>query len=266
MNDEKTIQKLIGFLNKESPEFEFSVVRHQNQFYFSRFRKGLWAPSSATIKLIQGLFDQNRDLSFFILRNRIFTTEEITPSIRNVVKLTAKRISQVEPIFEADFAPTLLHEVGQANDLVFPWRSIQHDVHPGFLPAKILSEVEALTCMQMLIDLIPRGDILHDWNRSVVALLVSGRGDLLEWSINQAALNKTLHAELNLIQKYFRRTGRKIPALSQIFVSLKPCRMCASLLKDACEDFSSNQFWYWHEDPGSMARDTELDRVVRKML
>ena len=259
-------RKILGFLSQQDPGSEFSLVQHKNQFYFSRFRPKAWSPSSSTIKLIQGIFDENKDLSFFILRNRIYTTEDLTPRIRNFVKLTAKRISQVTTQEVGASAPENLIEVGRPESSLFESRSVMNSLDRNAITQTHVESHEAASRLcRHLSGLILRGPQLHDYNRSVSALLVGPDSKLLSWSINLAALNKSLHAEVVLIQNYFRQTARKIPRGSRVYISLKPCVMCASFLKDACEDIEQTEFFYFEEDPGPRALGTELDAVLVRL-
>jgi tRNA(Arg) A34 adenosine deaminase TadA len=101
-------------------------------------------------------------------------------------------------------------------------------------------------------------------NRPVAALLLSpqpqtGQLQLLASAVNQNARNRTLHAEVNLIQNLYRRTGHLIPPHSYVLSSLKPCRMCAALIWQSAERIETLQILYGENDPGPHAQNTTLD-------
>ncbi|HEY8272480.1 MAG TPA: hypothetical protein VIG33_16425, partial [Pseudobdellovibrionaceae bacterium] len=73
------------------PGFELAFVSHRTNLYYAYFPKNAVAPSSAVVKLLQGLFDLQRDRSFFILRNRIYTTAPLSAMCQGMIKIVAKR-------------------------------------------------------------------------------------------------------------------------------------------------------------------------------
>ncbi|RYZ75997.1 MAG: hypothetical protein EOP06_31735, partial [Proteobacteria bacterium] len=73
--------------------------------------------------------------------------------------------------------------------------------------------------------------------------------------------NKTLHAELLMVQSYFRQTGNRIPRGARIVTTRKPCRMCAGILHDWSDDPRSLEIHYDEVDKSS--QHTCLDTVAQ---
>ncbi|MGZ3771208.1 MAG: Bd3614 family nucleic acid deaminase, partial [Bdellovibrio sp.] len=76
----------------QSEPYHVAFVEHNNTIYYSFYPRNCEAPSSAIVKLLQGVFDKFLDQSFFILRNRIYTTAALSEMCRGMVKVVAKRV------------------------------------------------------------------------------------------------------------------------------------------------------------------------------
>lgn len=216
-------------------------------------------PSSATAKLLQGIFDQFRDHSFFILRNRIHTDHPLSEMDQGMIRLVAKRWSPAETSDLNEILkryPSL--EIGAKEELFYPVRALPPE-HAISIPMYLESLEEILRALGNLEKRIPRGEILHDHARPIAAILTDKDGRVLGHALHSAIFNKTLHAEVRLAQDYYQRTGRGLPAGARVYVSLKPCRMCAGLLRQAAEDEKSLEVHYLHDDPGPAARGSWLE-------
>jgi tRNA(Arg) A34 adenosine deaminase TadA len=107
--------------------------------------------------------------------------------------------------------------------------------------------------------LVPRGDVLHDYDRDIAAILVDAEGKLLSYGVNSNSKNKTLHAEVNLIQRYFKETGRKIPLGAVLYSTHKPCKMCAGMIYHWSENPDVLQVYYNIDEQGGLSKTTILD-------
>jgi cytidine deaminase len=242
--------------------FDFAWVSHQEKVYYSRYPKNLQGPASAIVKLIQFLFDQHVDHSFFILRNRIFSTAQISPMCEGMVQLAAKRVTG--EIQAKDHGLKTSLEIVEMGDEALHILQSQHLVQVDWqAPQKIEDPIEAYFHLQNMIAKIPRGDVLHDFNRQIAGLICAPNGQVLSWAVNSNYKNKTLHAEVVAIQKYFSETGKKLPTGSVIYTSLKPCRMCAGMLTQLAEDPDQLKAIYFQDDPGPLAKNTELEKRQR---
>jgi tRNA(Arg) A34 adenosine deaminase TadA len=246
---------------QDSIDRQWAWVCHQRKIYWAEAKSEAYRPSSAIVKLIQFLFEQQLDHSFFILRNRLFTTAALTPMDLGMVKLAAKRVSgSIEP---KNHAVALENdewlEVGEESSWYLKGRYVEQVTLPTVSP--IQSEDEAIRILQALESQVPRGDILHDYNRLIAVVITDDQGRILAASVNSNFKNKTLHAEVRAAQDYFFREGRPLPPRSRIYVSLKPCQMCAAMLAAMCEDPKTLQVYFCQDDPGPRARNTVFDQL-----
>lgn len=226
-------------------------------------------PSSAVIKLIQKIFDQHRDHSFFILRNRIFTTAPLTAQCRGMVKIVAKRArGDIQPRLHEVKIPQQVVILEVAESLATLEVAESMPTLELLSPANQLplSEIRALeqnsplAWLRTLAALNPRGEILHDYDRDIACILLSQAGELLGYGLNCNAINKTLHAEVNMVQRYYRDTGGKIPVNARIYTTRKPCKMCAGMIFDSSTDPRSLHIHFAEEDKSS--QQTVLDAVA----
>lgn len=240
-------------------QVDFSWTVFKNKIYFARRSKSTGYGSSVT-KLIQGLFEQYIDLSFFILRNRIYSTEKINEFSKAMVKLAAKRISgqiipqnfeikltytfeEILPEFDGDIFVHSSHRIG--NDACFSVKD------------RFSDPVQIEKFLSMKISEIPRGNVLHDFNRKIAVAVIDDDGAVIEIATNQNFKNKTLHAEILLVGNLLNKGYSAAPKNWRLYASLKPCKMCAALLN---EFFSDSEIYYFQEDPGPLAQNTLLDQ------
>lgn len=221
--------------------------------------------SSAVVKLIQGLFDRHKDHSFFLLRQRIWTTAPLSEMDRGMIKLTAKRARQLEPAESSAFDGELEeHLVAPAEALFFESSLLQPvsplSTEPLQNPGKIKAYLEHVQAQ------VPRGEVLHDYNRPIAAALVDSKNQVLALSRHQGAVNKTLHAEVCLCQEWARGPeGPRFPEGSRLFVGLKPCQMCAAMISHLSRETRDFRVIYLQDDPGSLAQGTSLERDGRQI-
>lgn len=214
---------------------DLAWLTHQHKVYFARYQAQPNEPHSAVTQLIQGLFEAKVDNSFFILRERIFTNQkELSPMDRGMVKMAAKRIALSAEV------PNLENAI----ELSFSKSHFEVEDNVIYdLPARLGSEGEAKELVERIEKLIPRGNILHDVNRPIVALWTDEDLKPLIARVNLAGKNKTLHAEVRTIQEYHRQNKKQLPKGAQLFVTLKPCAMCAGMIQHTqCSDIKINYF------------------------
>jgi tRNA(Arg) A34 adenosine deaminase TadA len=267
MSPEKRARHLAFLLYKES--LEVAWVEFKGKVYFSYFAKGSSAPSSAVVKLLQGLFDRHKDHSFFILRQRIFTTAALSEMCKGMIKVVAKRATgEIVPEQDSEFSEQLeFIEVDVADNSL---SSVTHlntenqmlvaSVGEWLANLKPQNESDHLKAAFDLSKQVPRGEVLHDYDREIAALLISPDGQVLSYGVNSNSINKTLHAEVNLVQRYFREHGQKIPAGSVLYSTHKPCKMCAGMIYDWAESSTQLKVYYSVEESGGFSKQTVLDR------
>ncbi|NUN05172.1 MAG: Bd3614 family nucleic acid deaminase [Bdellovibrio sp.] len=246
------------------PGMDVAFVEAAGVVYYAHFPQGVLAPSSAVVKLLQGLFDEFVDHSFFILRQRIFFTGTATEMCKGMVKVVAKRMS--DRIIPADHGISLdvvFKAIAPGQDLVVQsaYESVENRQSLAQVREYLKSEVVPVQAALKLAALVPRGEVLHDFNRNVAAVLMGLEGTILGFGVNSNAKNKTLHAEVNLIQKFYRERHGKIPKDATLYVTHKPCKMCSGMIYHWSEDPHRLKVVYVDEEQGAMSRQTILDRL-----
>jgi tRNA(Arg) A34 adenosine deaminase TadA len=118
---------------------------------------------------------------------------------------------------------------------------------------------DALELLEKLSLQIPRGTILHDYHRPITALIVDHKNQILSYGLHSGSQNKTLHAEVNALQKLFNETQKGIPTGSKIYVSHKPCKMCAAMIWRMAEDIKNCRIYFRDVELGGLSKTTILD-------
>lgn len=251
----------------QAPGFDLAFLVFDNLICFSLFPQGQDAPSSAVIKLIQGVPSVFADRSLLALRQTVFTTAPFKESCRGMIKVAAKRgRDQLRAVDHGISLSMPVREFGQRQDiwsqpLSLPdsdrvrgrWRLGDIETRPT---DQVLAELEDITVKGFESDQ-PRYE--RPWG--IAALLLSASGQVLGTASNDNAVHKTRHAELLLIQDLYQRTQSRIPAHATLLVTHKPCQMCAGLIFEWSEDPSSLQIHFRHEVNGVRSRHTVFDRL-----
>lgn len=243
-------QQIAYGLQKQNVQVAF--VMHQGKVYYSYHTGAAITASSAVVNLMQGLFHRFVDNSFFILRNRIYTTATASEMCLGMVKVVAKRITD-QVVSQNHSVPLDLEFVEIKS---FAREDLCHQDMPSLPIGK--TTIEQAWC---LAEENLRGEILHDYHRKIAALLVDENGQLLAWGLNSNSKNKTLHAEVNLVQSYVLKTGNKIPLGAKLYSTHKPCRMCAGMIYEFSNERKKPFVFYDIEEIGSLSKNTILDRL-----
>lgn len=258
MSEEVLVQQIAFELARSG--FELAFVSHKGVLYYSYFPKAVSAPSSAVVKLLQGLFDHHIDHSFFILRNRIFTTAPVTAMCHGMIKVVAKRV-QGDVVAVDHGVPVPFAKVLVGDDaLLASVRFLSAENQMPLEKIKALEQESKLAWVQKIAALNARGEILHDYDRDIACLLVDSTGEILAYGLNSNSKNKTLHAEVNMVQRYYREKGLKLPAGAKLYTTRKPCKMCAGMIHDWCENPAALEIYYLEDDKSS--QNTVLDSVA----
>ena len=235
----------------ENADFAF-LIANETVYYavLVRAAKTL-KPESATTVLIQGIYQHFQAEALRILRNRIFCSSAPSEMCLGMIKVAAKRGgSVVAPKNHALVVPFEFCQIFFDN-LIFvqaPHPSEFAEPHEVFQIARKLA-------LQM-----ETHDELFLNDRAVAAVLLSEKGELLAEARNTNALNKTLHAEVNLLQGYFKLSGNKFPKNAKIYTTLKPCKMCAGMISVYAFGQENLRVIYEIYDSGPNARSTVLNK------
>ncbi len=221
---------------------------------------------SSVSRLIQGIYEKYPDQGRAICRARVYTTQpKLTPFCRGIVRVAAKRITILEraplplldqPVRSIDVSDWDTHFKTKGEILETELKPVTRDL-PGWMT------LTRKLAHHLALDL-SRHSARHQSDRPVVALLLSpvpGTRDfeLRSAACNQNSKNRTLHAEVNLIQNWYRTTQKPLPKDSVILTSLKPCRMCAALIWQSSMNRKALRVYYAENDPGKNAQDTALE-------
>jgi deoxycytidylate deaminase len=258
-------------LSQDYPGQKWAFILYGREVYYTVFQDSeISYAMSPVICLLQQIFDSKQDHSFFILRKAIVTNYHPREGEWGMVKVVAKRVQQYLPAHGLS-SQEVCKEQGKVfgiegsleiNSLAW-FRQV-----PG--PLVSLSELhqqphelfglDPKSALRHLVQLIPRGSVLHDFDRPIAALLVDSKGQVLEFGVNSNHINKTLHAEVNLLQRYYEKYRCQLPVGSKIYVTHKPCKMCAGMIWQALpENFEKPVVTYFEDVPGSLSAQTILD-------
>ena len=243
------------------PRSDLAFLVFEDTVYYALHSRKPHEPSSAILKLIQGIYELAPEIARILLRQKIYSTAATTELCHGAIKVAAKRVhAGLTPSPPSETLPVLRWIDAGSAELPTLRR-------PSFHPLSFWKQEEAphspadfLNLAKTLVSQIPDQEgPLYRRNREVAALLVSKEGEILSWGINTNHSNRTFHAELNLVQDFFARTGKPIPAGAKIFITLKPCKMCAGAIWVATEDPFSLEVYFSEFDSGRNARWTVLD-------
>jgi tRNA(Arg) A34 adenosine deaminase TadA len=229
---------------------DIAYVIDRGKTYVAQHEPSGVAPTCAVAKLIQGVYELDPKNARQILRNRIFTTEPPNELSYGMVKVAAKR---------ADFnvSRSLVAEKVRAGEVI----QLDSPEAPSLIELSDRAgrtDSEWMTLARSLASGIPKGDSRYLSDRPVAAILVSSSGEALAAAVNCNARNRTRHAEVNLAQGYFALRGTKLPKGATLFVTLKPCRMCAGMLWHFSEDIFCMRVVFGELDPGPHSLHTVL--------
>ncbi len=216
-------------------------------------------PFSAVVNLIQGVYESYPESARKMLRCRLFTTASLTPMCKGMIKVAAKRAT--DEVVAQPSGPELLLSMVEVRSTKKP-KSLDRSHQEPTLDDQGWMRL-AYSLIQSAPEKIgPR--FLRD--RPVGAILVSPENKLLFASINDNASNKTCHAEVNLVQGFFRATGKPLPRNSRVYTTLKCCKMCAAMIWQGAVDPGAIQVFYGENDPGPFAQDTILSKEKIEVL
>jgi tRNA(Arg) A34 adenosine deaminase TadA len=261
-------------INSTGPHWAF--VQSKNKIYYAHCDLTMGAPYTPVTKLLQNFFDTHLDQSFFTLRNRIFCNYQPTELCSGMTKVVAKRIS---PLLEfankpfdqmSDFfnSQNLNHECLEFIEIQGPLmgpflrdeQSLNLDEElQTRLSLPLTTLEEALQLLDLLSLKIPRGEVLHDFHRPISAIIVNNKNQILSYGIHSGSQNKTLHAEVNALQKLFKHTQQGIPSGAKMYVSHKPCKMCAAMIWRMAEDLLHFKIYFRDLEQGGFSKTTILD-------
>lgn len=192
----------------------FARVSHAGKTYFAEHDAAAGEPHSALTQLIQGVWQAHPSIARLILRARIETNEEMTPLNWGMLKTAARRFVSAEwqePVPEwvrVEFSNPYALAAGG-------------DESPPPDPMGVALQMAAQS---------RRVERLYASDRPVGAVLFHRERGVLAVGHNTNASNRTLHAELNLVQSWWREQRAPLPEGAELYTTLEPCRMCSGMI------------------------------------
>lgn len=218
-------------------------ILHEDQVLYSEYIRQPHEPHSAVSILIQGIFDHFPSSARSLLRQRIFYDEPLSPADQAMIKVCGKRASP--GTWKEDKPRTFVQKK------IYEQGSLPQ----GMNPREWISELEQ-RCQQGVKKSIS--------DRKVGAILLSKSGELLAYGHNSNGLNKSRHAEINMLQNWWALHHTPVPEGSQIHVSLKPCRMCSAWIHSCAQDPLQIEVHYRDKDLGPWSLNTLLEMQTRQ--
>jgi len=243
--------EVAALLAAETGSADLAFVRQRDTVYFSRRADEL---RSAPVVLIQGICAALPRDAHFILRNQILATREPGPFALGMVKVAAKRLRVVAPAAAPrpgalEAAGLRCREVLSAEPPLLSLPSVPDAGAPA---------TEWLRFSRSLIGPVDEERPLHARDRRVGAALVAPSGELLAAAANTNGADRTRHAELNALLAHWQRRRERLPRGARLYVTLRPCRMCAGLVWELAAAPGSVLVHFEEDDPGPAARETIL--------
>lgn len=98
----------------------------------------------------------------------------------------------------------------------------------------------------------------HSGDYDIAAILVNKEGRIISYGLNRAKINRLYHAEICCVASYFYNQNEMIPDDCNLYVTMKPCFMCASYLAYYAKYARGLKVYYAHTDQN--AKNTDLER------
>ncbi len=213
---------------------------HQGVLYHSEC-DGQASHRTAVTRLIRGIWYEHPGQALNLLRNRIFTDSPLSPVCEGMIKVAAKRFAVLSPHewderfggFEGGVKPLTPFVAGAEG----------HTFDPG--PG---SPNELLAHLRLKSAGVP----------AVSAVLLDPRGRALLGSWNLTSVDRTAHAEVNLVEAWFAKHREPVPRGSTLHVSLRPCAMCAAQILALAGNPKALRVVFHQEDPGPASKNSCL--------
>lgn len=228
---------------------QWAAIFLSDRILYSTYEPKPQEPHSAVTQLIQGIFEEIPEKALSLLRHHIVVNYKPSILCRGMIAIAAKRFRfepELDSILKQSSLPLeLVHYLGPKLE---PLRFLATYQEAASWVCGATKEVETQ-------DKEEAPKYLQD--RAVRAVLFNAQNQVLLMAENKNSKNKTKHAEVVLLQDYFRVHQQGFQEETLLMTSLQCCKMCAAMA------------WHMHVDPlqnlraiyvmpekGSSARDT----------
>jgi len=217
---------------------------------------------SSVARLVGAVYEAYRGEAHRLLRNRIHTDANDTEIDRAVVRVAAGKLT-TGTVFEAGVFDTVCWLDECADGLDRHYATTSELTTDGLSGSPFALAVH----LDERVRALPRDPERKraEQDRPLAAALLDAQGTVLLAARNTAGLNKTRHAEVNLLS--LARIKGRLPfeAGMQVITTLSPCKMCAALVLHAFEDLDAIRVAFLERDPGKLARHTVLDDRLKEL-
>lgn len=249
---QKAIVEQITYNLNKSLKCDFAFLIYDQIVYYAKYPLIPKVPYSPMTHLIQGIYNICPNNARSILRNKIYVNSAPTEMCLGMMRVAAKRYEVVN--IKNNFiynVPFIFKEIR------YFYKKNSFNLNKNL----VTCDKEAMLFASNLASNVVTRDELYNSNRRVASVLVSENNQVLAVGMNDNALNKTCHAEVNLIQSHFADFGRPLPKKSKLFTTLKPCKMCAAMISHSVDDLAQFKVYFLNDDIGKLAKNTILDQM-----
>lgn len=235
-------------------------LTHSGRIYAAEAERSTSAISSLIEKICAAEAESENSRARSILRERIFSNQPASFCDAETVKVTAKRFTAPVEI------PPLVADLLVSENALSAVDMRSYETRFTDLPlarGQLLLNDEVAVILSHLQKQSRLATNRWNSDRPVSALLLGKTGVLLAWAWNTHSVIRTRHAEWSLCSALAAGDFgdlRKIPVGATLYVSLKPCRMCAARIWECAEDPGQIRVVYFENDPGPLAQDTLLEK------
>lgn len=212
--------------------------------------EGQW---SSVVALIQGIYEVAPEDAHFLLRRRILTGASASRFDRAMVKVCAKKLTdKVVPVEETPPPELEYRDVTEAAHRLWASNAGRLDVPEGLAGEALLQWMREGCQVEGQGPRFRRA-------RPVVACLVDPHGQVWGAARNTNGLNKTLHAEVNLLQRFSSAEKEPLGPGWTLWVTLQSCRMCAAMVEYLAP--AGLQVRFGEPETGRFGRGTRLQAL-----
>lgn len=229
---------LSSILDCSSP---LAAIETADTIFYSRYQPKPQEPHSAVTQLIQGIYQAYPENALKILRQPIILN--YTPSLlcRGMMAIAGKR-----------------HRI----ELDYFKRPHRQQFTPIIYNSKLTLSKEPLSPPLTNRDIqewINHPPLKQSFQKQVRAVLVNHDQTYILSAENESLINKTLHSEVVLLQKYYALHQQGFSSPTTLLTNLQSCKMCAAMWWHMHSNPWENlQSIYSHPELGPSARDTVL--------
>lgn len=232
-------------MSQISSEWQLAIIETENAIYYSNYCPQPLEPHSAVTQLIQGLYQSQPNEALRLLRRPIITNYNPTLLCQGMIAVAAKRSLVNKQLSLKETKKELIsirYWICQPRDISFQSPSLKEE--------DSLSNKNNLNAWLSHYPTYPR-------HNSIRAALTDSHEATMLTAQSDSKINKTLHAEVILLQNYFSIHSKGFKEPTQLHTNLQSCKMCAAMFWHMhVNPWENLRAFYYYTEQGSIARDT----------